>query len=234
MLEKETKNLKLYVELIAKKYEGLGVPVEDLIQEGYIGIFKAKEHFDKTKNVKFSSYAIWWIRQSIINALNTQSRLVHMPFGKINLFRKIKNLREKYLIKYHREPSDTEIRAELQLSCREHMDTVHIQNQAIYIDREIDDESKTTLENLFVFENSFEQELELEDLKKIINKALEKLTERENSIIVKFFGLNGEPKLGLEEIGQALDLTRERCRQIKKEALNKLKKEILFFFNEKY
>jgi len=211
---------------MVNRYSGLGVPVEDLRQEAYIGIFKAKEHFDKNKKVKFSSYAIWWIRQSIINALNTQSRLVHMPSGKINLFRKIKNLTDAYMMKYNRAPTDVEIKMELQLNKNEYVDVDGLKKQAFYIDKEIKEDSNATMKNFFVFSNEFESEIDNNDVKKGINIALEKLTKREKFIIEHFFGLNDNLKLGLEEVGFKLNLTRERCRQIKRDALKKMKKNI--------
>lgn len=231
MLEREIKSLRPYVRILANRYKGFGVPVEDLEQEGILGIFKAHEHFDKKRKVKFSSYAIWWIRQSILNAVNTQSRLVHMPFGKINLFRKIKDLKDTYIKKYHREPSDVEIKQELQLEGNDYESAAFANSPVIHIHEEIDDDSKTTYEKFLAVEDNFEENINREFENKLLYKSLDLLDKRERYIIEKFFGLYGEPKLGLEEIGNELNLTRERCRQIKREALKKLKKEIQFFFD---
>lgn len=226
-LEQEIKKLKPYIKIIANRYRGLGVPVEDLMQEGIIGVFKAQDHFDSKRNVKFSSYAIWWIRQSILNAVNTQGRLVHLPFGKINLFRKIKILKELYNKKYHREPTDIEIKKELQIDGIEYNKTLLVNSTPLHINEEIDDESEATFEKFFASDDNVEDNVDKIFIRDLLNKVLDSLTERERFIIKNFFGLENKPILGLEEIGDELNLTRERCRQIKKEALKKIKEELL-------
>jgi RNA polymerase primary sigma factor len=226
MHEKDIEKLVPYVKVISNRYKNLGVPFEDLVQEGIIGVIKAREHFNPKKKVNFSAYAIWWIKQSILDCLSKQGRIVHHPFGKINLHRKIREVRDIYINTFHREPSDEEIKKELQLSEEEFFNTIKTSIPIVSIDNKIDDEEKETFEVLLRSKDNLEDELERRDLIISINEALKKLNKREKIIIENFFGLNGKNKLGLEEIGELLELTRERCRQIKNEALKKMKKEI--------
>lgn len=229
MLEEEVKKLMPHIKVIAKKYINLGVPVDDLIQEGVFGVFKAKEHYDKSMGVNFSVYAIWWIRQSILAALSEQSKLVHLPFAKINLFRKIKKVKDLYLQKYGREASETEAKNELQINSQEYINTT--QSNSISIDQSVDSEDDLFLSDLLTAEATIEDEIDRAYLVSNINRAIKKLTLREQFIINSFFGLNSKRPVGLEEIGIELHLTRERCRQIKQEALLKLKEILPSFFS---
>lgn len=224
--EEDIQKLMPYIKVIVNRYKNLGVPFEDLVQEGIIGVIKAKEHFNKKKKVPFFSYSIWWIRQAVLDAVSKQGRVVHHPSGKINLHRKVREVRDIYINTFHREPSDGEIKKELQLSEEEFFNTIKTSIPVVSIDNKIDDDEKETFEILLRSKDNLEDELERKDLIISINEALKKLNEREQIIVENFFGLNGKNKLGLEEIGELLNLTRERCRQIKNEALKKMKKEI--------
>lgn len=223
MREKEIQNLRPYVKIIANRYRNLGVPIDDLEQEGMLGVIKAQEHFDPKKKTSFSAYAIWWIKQSILNAISEQGRIVHYPFGKINLFRKIREVRDIYITTFHREPSNDEIKKELQLTEEDLFNSIRTSIPIVSIDNQIDDEEKTTFDTLLRSPDTIGDEIEINDLKISIREALKKLDKREKIIIENFFGLNNKPKIGLEDIGVMLNLTRERCRQIKNGALKKMK-----------
>lgn len=210
-----------YVKYIANKYSKYGVPVKDLEQEGVLGIYKAKLKFNRRKKTKFVAYATWWIKQSILDAIS-KNKLVHHPSGKINLFREIRRVRDVYTTTFHREPSNEEIIKELQLDEENYVNTVQSALPIVSINVQIDDEEKSTFEDLLSSEDVFGHQVERNDLKISINQALKKVTPREKIIVENFFGLNGKPKIGLEEIGENLKLTRERCRQLKNEALKKM------------
>lgn len=230
MLEKEIKSLMPHIKVMARKYGNLGVPSEDLENEGIFGIFKAKKHYDKSMGVNFNAYALWWIKQSILAALSAQSKLVHVPFAKINLFRKIKNVKDLYLQKYGREPTEKETKEELQINSQEYIDTLN--SNSISIDKATTstDVEDFSLINILTTPNEVEEQIELDFIKSNIKRAISKLTPREQFIINSFFGIGLERPLGLEEIGVELNLTRERCRQIKQESIKKLKKILPTFF----
>jgi RNA polymerase primary sigma factor len=226
MLENDIENLTPYVVVIAKRYKNFGVPLEDLIQEGKIGIIKARERFKKRKKVSFSAYAIWWIKQSILDCLSKQGRMIHHPNGKINLQRQVKEVKEIYIKTFHREPTDFEIKKELQLSEEEFFNTVTTAIPVVSIDNQIEDDEKGTFDILLKSDDNFFEEFDKSDLKIAINEGLKKLTKRERFIIEHFYGLNNKQKLALEDIGEKLGLTRERCRQIKNNSFKKMRKPI--------
>ena len=231
MLNKNDQELRLYVELMANRYRGLGVPIEDLIQEGYIGLHIAESKFDEKRNVKFLSYAIYWIKQRMLEAVNEQGKTVHIPSGKINLHRKIQEVKEVYMTIFHREPTADEIKMELQLDEEEYINALKTSNTAISIDKNLTEDSDFTLENILEHDDSLVSSIEQQDLAIAIQEALKDLTEREYFIVTKFFGI-GCDKLSLDDIGEELNLTRERCRQIKNGAYDKLKHKIkLHFFS---
>jgi len=231
MLEKEIKKLMPHIKVMARKYGNLGVPPEDLENEGIFGVFKAKKHYDKSMGVNFNAYALWWIKQSILAALSSQSKLVHVPFAKINLFRKIKNVKDLYLQKFGREPSEKETKEELQINSQEYIDT--LTSNSVSIDKGTlsnDENEEFSLNNILSTPNETEEKIELDFIKSNIQRAISKLTKRERFIINNFFGIDVERSLTLEEIGVELKLTRERCRQIKQESIKKLKKILPTFF----
>lgn len=226
MYDKQITELLPIIKIIAKKYANYNlnnIEYEDLVQEGIIGVVKAIKHFNPQKKVKFSSYAIWWIKQSIFDAINKYAKIIHRPFGKINLEKKIKQVRDIYINTFHREPTSEEIKKELQLSEEEFLHTIKINEPIFSIDKYIDDNESTTFKE-FIKEDNIVNILEKEDLKKSINEGLKILEKRERFIIESFFGLNNSERKNLDEIGKILNLTRERCRQIKNEALKKIKK----------
>lgn len=221
MLETEVKKLIPHIRVIAKKYVNLGVPLEDLIQDGVIGIFKAKKHYDKSLGVNFNIYAIWWIRQAILESLSENSKTVHLPFAKINLFRKIKRVKDMYLQKYGREASELEAKEELQIGNQEYLTTT--QSNTISLDKPLDSDENLFLSDLLAGESDIDNDIDRDYYKLVLNKSIKLLTDREQYILVQYFGIDLEKSVGLDEIGKELNLTRERCRQIKQEALIKLK-----------
>lgn len=227
MLEKEIEKLMPHIKWTAKKYSGLGVSVEDLIQEGVFGVFKAKDHYDLSLGVHFNIYAIWWIKQSILEALSTQSKLVHLPFIKINLYRKIKKFQDLYVQKHEREASDLEIKNELQISSKELYSTLH--SNAISIDQPVVENENITMSNILVTEDTSDIKIEKDHLKVAIKAGLNKLTTREQFVIKSYFGIDCE-SMSLENISKKLKLTKERCRQIKQESLAKMKNTVSAFF----
>jgi len=226
MHEEDIQKMMPYIKVIANRYKNLGVPFEDLVQEGIIGVIKARNHFNPKKKVNFSAYCIFWIKQSLLDAISKQGKIIQYPFGKINLHRKIREVKDIYINTFHREPSNEEIKKELQLSEEEFFNTIKTSIPIVSIDNKIDEDENETFEVLLRSKDGIENEVDKKDLIISINEALKKLNEREKFIIENFFGLNKKNKLGLEEIGEILKLTRERCRQIKNEALKKMKKEI--------
>ena len=216
-------NLRFVVS-VAKQYQNQGISLDDLINEGNLGLIKAAEKFDETRGFKFISYAVWWIRQSILQALAEQSRIVRLPLNQVGTISRINKTQNQFEQENNRRASDYEIAEILNISEEKVADTMRQTNCHISMDAPFADGEENCL--LDVLEDgdspSADNTLENESLSKEIDRVLEVLTPREKSIICMFFGIGGTEK-SLEEIGYELNLTRERVRQIKEKAIRRLR-----------
>jgi RNA polymerase primary sigma factor len=224
-LEKLTKANLRFVVSVAKQYQNRGLTLGDLINEGNIGLMKAAERFDETRGFKFISYAVWWIRQSIIQALGEQSRIVRLPLNRVGALKKINKASHTLEQEFERQPSAEEIAEELEITTCDVLDTLNISGKQLSLDAPFSQrEDKTLLDVMRDDRQSSPDDLLLnESLRVEVNRALATLTAREAQIIKLYFGLEGERPLNLEEIGERFHLTRERVRQIKEKALQRLR-----------
>jgi RNA polymerase primary sigma factor len=224
-LEKLTKANLRFVVSVAKQYQNQGLSLADLINEGNIGLIKAAKRFDETRGFKFISYAVWWIRQAILQALAEQSRIVRLPLNRVGTLHKIGKISSSLEQEYGREPSPDEIAKELELSAVEVSDTLKISNSHLSLDAPFSVSEDNSL--MDVLEDEFQpapdEDLLTESLKLEIERALDSLSPREAEVINLYFGLNSEKALTLEEIGARFNLTRERVRQIKEKAIRRLR-----------
>ncbi len=224
-LEKLTKANLRFVVSVAKQYQNQGLSLADLINEGNIGLIKAAKRFDETRGFKFISYAVWWIRQAILQALAEQSRIVRLPLNRVGTLHKIGKISSSLEQEYGREPSPDEIAKELELSAVEVSDTLKISNTHLSLDAPFSISEDNSL--MDVLEDEFQpapdEDLLSESLRLEIEKALDTLSPREAEVINLYFGLNSEKALTLEEIGARFNLTRERVRQIKEKAIRRLR-----------
>ena len=224
-LEDLTKANLRFVVSVAKQYQNQGLSLGDLINEGNLGLIKAAKRFDETRGFKFISYAVWWIRQSILQALAEQSRIVRLPLNRVGALNKIGKELSKLEQEYERLPSAHELAESLEMTVGEVADTLKISGRHLSMDAPFaqgeDNRLLDVLENEEIPNPDFE--LMGESLKVEIERALAKLTKREAEVIRLYFGIGREHSLTLEEIGERFDLTRERVRQIKEKALRKLR-----------
>ncbi len=224
-LEKLTKANLRFVVSVAKQYQNQGLSLGDLINEGNLGLIKAAKRFDETKGFKFISYAVWWIRQAILQALAEQSRIVRLPLNRVGALHKIGKTSSGLEQEFGREPSANEIADELEMSPYEVMDTLKISSRHLSLDAPFNDGEDNRL--LDVLEDKFQpspdESLMKNSLKREIEKALSSLTDREAEVISLYFGINRDHSLTLEEIGEKFKLTRERVRQIKEKAIKRLR-----------
>jgi RNA polymerase primary sigma factor len=224
-LERLAKANLRFVVSVAKQYQNQGLTLGDLINEGNLGLIKAAQRFDETRGFKFISYAVWWIRQSILQALAEQSRIVRLPLNRVGSLNKISRTFSELEQKYEREPSPGEIAEVLQISVAEVVDTMKISGRHVSMDAPFVQGEENSL--LDVLENDGEEtpdyELMSDSLRREVQRALSTLTQREADVITLYFGLNGETSLTLEEIGEKFNLTRERVRQIKEKAIRRLR-----------
>lgn len=225
-LEKLTKANLRFVVSVAKQYQNQGLSLGDLINEGNLGLIKAAKRFDETRGFKFISYAVWWIRQSILQALAEQSRIVRLPLNRVGALNKIGKAFSKLEQEFEREPSPQEIAEILEgMSENEVSDTLKISGRHISMDAPLVQGEENRL--LDVLENEEEPDpdsgLINESLSKEVERALSTLTQREAEVIRLYFGIGVEHSLTLEEIGEKFDLTRERVRQIKEKAIRRLR-----------
>ena len=224
-LEKLTKANLRFVVSVAKQYQNQGLSLGDLINEGNLGLIKAAQRFDETRGFKFISYAVWWIRQSILQALAEQSRIVRLPLNRVGSLNKISKTFSSLEQKFEREPSPEELAEVLELTTNEVVDTMKISGRHVSMDAPFVQGEDNTL--LDVLENDGENTPEAglmdDSLRKEVQRALSTLTQREADVIGLYFGLNGEHPMTLEEIGERFDLTRERVRQIKEKAIRRLR-----------
>lgn len=224
-LEKLTKANLRFVVSVSKQYQNQGLSLPDLINEGNLGLIKAAQRFDETRGFKFISYAVWWIRQSILQALAEQSRIVRLPLNKIGSINKINKAYAKLEQKHEREPKADEIASLLEITENEVKESMKNAGRHISMDAPlIQDEDNNMYDVLKSDESSTpESQLLYESLKKEIERAISTLTPREADVIRLYFGLNSKHPLTLEEIGEKFELTRERVRQIKEKAIRRLK-----------
>ncbi|MCC5931383.1 MAG: sigma-70 family RNA polymerase sigma factor [Cyclobacteriaceae bacterium] len=224
-LEKLTKANLRFVVSVAKQYQNQGLTLGDLINEGNLGLIKAAQRFDETRGFKFISYAVWWIRQSILQALAEQSRIVRLPLNRVGSLNKISKTFSELEQKYEREPSPDELADVLEVTTSEIIDTMKISGRHVSMDAPFIQGEENSL--LDVLENELEETpdsgLMTDSLRREVQRALSTLTQREADVIALYFGLNGEHSMTLEEIGEKFNLTRERVRQIKEKAIRRLR-----------
>ncbi|MBO9732981.1 RNA polymerase primary sigma factor [Chitinophaga ginsengisegetis] len=225
-LEKLTKANLRFVVSVAKQYQNQGLSLSDLINEGNLGLIKAAQRFDETRGFKFISYAVWWIRQSILQALAEQSRIVRLPLNKVGLSNKISKAYSQLEQEYEREPSPDELATILEINTEEVEATLGVAARHVSMDAPfIDGEDNSLLD---VLENpnavSADEELDHHDsLRREIERSLSTLTDRQKDVIMLYFGIAVEHPMSLEDIGEKFGLTRERVRQIKDKAITKLR-----------
>ena len=223
-LEKLTKANLRFVVSVAKQYQNQGLSLPDLINEGNLGLIKAAQRFDETRGFKFISYAVWWIRQSILQALAEQSRIVRLPLNKIGSINKINKTYAKLEQEFEREPNAEEIAEVLEITEAEVKESMKNAGRHISMDAPLVQDEDNTMYDVLKSEEAPTPETELlyESLRKEIDRAISTLTQREQDVVRLYFGLNGSHPMTLEEIGEKFDLTRERVRQIKEKAIRKL------------
>jgi RNA polymerase primary sigma factor len=224
-LEKLTKANLRFVVSVAKQYQNQGLTLGDLINEGNLGLIKAAQRFDETRGFKFISYAVWWIRQAILQALAEQSRIVRLPLNKIGSINKINKAFSRLEQNYEREPSASELAAELELTEGDIKDTMRSSGRHVSVDAPLVNGEDSSLLDLMKNDDTPNPDSALltESLRREIERALDTLTPREADVIRSYFGLGGSHAMSLEEIAERFDLTRERVRQIKEKAIRRLK-----------
>lgn len=224
-LEKLTKANLRFVVSVAKQYQNQGLSLGDLINEGNLGLIKAAKRFDETRGFKFISYAVWWIRQSILQALAEQSRIVRLPLNRVGALNKIGKAFSALEQEFEREPSASELADELDMSLFEVADTLKISGRHLSMDAPFAQGEDNRLLDVIHDDRqpSPDNTLMKESLKQEVRRALSTLSDREAEIIRLYFGLDLEHSLTLEEIGERFSLTRERVRQIKEKALRRLR-----------
>lgn len=225
-LEKLTRANLRFVVSVAKQYQNQGLSLPDLINEGNLGLIKAAEKFDETRGFKFISYAVWWIRQSILQALAEQSRIVRLPLNQVGSLNKISKAFQKFEQENERRPSAEELAHELDLSVDKVTDSLKVSGRHISMDAPFVEGEDNSLLDVLVNDDApiADRTLINESLQKEIDRALSTLTERESDIIKMFFGI-GCQEMTLEEIGDKFQLTRERVRQIKEKAIRRLRQD---------
>ena len=223
-LEKLTKANLRFVVSVAKQYQNQGLSLPDLINEGNLGLIKAAEKFDETRGFKFISYAVWWIRQSILQAIAEQSRIVRLPLNQVGSVNKINRVLNKFEQENERRPSVDEIADKVDLPEDKVVDALKVNGHHVSVDAPFVDGEDNSLLDVMANTDSpmADKELVMESLRDEISRALSTLNERERNIIEAFFGIN-QPEMTLEEIGDKYGLTRERVRQIKEKAIRRLR-----------
>jgi RNA polymerase primary sigma factor len=224
-LEKLTKSNLRFVVSVAKQYQNQGLSLPDLINEGNLGLIKAAKRFDETRGFKFISYAVWWIRQSILQALAEQSRIVRLPLNQVGSLNKINKAFSKLEQEFEREPSAEELSELLELPQDKVADTMRVSGRHVSMDAPFVNGEENSLLDVLVNHDSPRADNGLlnESLQREIERSLSTLTERERDVVKLFFGIGINHGLTLEEIGAKFDLTRERVRQIKEKAIRRLR-----------
>ena len=224
-LEKLTKSNLRFVVSVAKQYQNQGLSLPDLINEGNLGLIKAAKRFDETRGFKFISYAVWWIRQSILQALAEQSRIVRLPLNQVGSLNKINKAYSRLEQQFEREPSAEELSEILELPQDKVADTMRVSGRHVSMDAPFVNGEENSLLDVLVNHDSprADNELMNESLQREIERSLSTLTERERDVVRLFFGIGINHGLTLEEIGEKFNLTRERVRQIKEKAIRRLR-----------
>ncbi len=226
-LERLTKANLRFVVSVSKQYQNQGLSLPDLINEGNLGLIKAAERFDETRGFKFISYAVWWIRQSILQALAEQARIVRLPLNKIGTINKINRAFSELEQQFERPPSAEELAEYLECTTEEVKQSLSNSGRHVSMDAPLveGDESSSSMYDVLLNDSlpGPDKELVVESLRKDIERSLSTLTQREGDVVRLYYGLNGKHPMTLEEIGERFDLTRERVRQIKEKAIRRLK-----------
>jgi len=224
-LEKMTKANLRFVVSVAKQYQNNGLSLGDMINEGNVGLIKAAVRFDETRGFKFISYAVWWIRQSIVQACAEQSRVVRIPLNRVGALHKINKTFSVLEQKFQREPSPEELAEILEIAPEEIADILKMGARNISVDAPFVQGEENALLDVLIneFEETPDSGLIDDSLRTELQRSLATLTKRESDVIVFYFGLNGEPAMTLEEIGFKFNLTRERVRQIKEKSIRRLR-----------
>jgi RNA polymerase primary sigma factor len=225
-LDKLTKSNLRFVVSVAKQYQNQGLSLPDLINEGNLGLIKAAQRFDETRGFKFISYAVWWIRQSILQALAEQSRIVRLPLNKVGLTNKIQKAFSQLEQEFEREPSPEELAELLELETEEVSATLGIAARHVSMDTPLSEGEDNTLVDVLANPNAEMANANIEhkeSLKQEIERSMRMLTERQKEVICYFFGIGVDHPMSLEDIGEKFNLTRERVRQIKDKAITKLR-----------
>ena len=225
-LEKLTKANLRFVVSVAKQYQNQGLSLSDLINEGNLGLIKAAQRFDETRGFKFISYAVWWIRQSILQALAEQSRIVRLPLNKVGSLNKINRAFSELEQEFEREPSPEELAEVLEIPTEEVETTLGVAARHVSMDAPFVDGEDNSLLDVLENGNTPKTDSKLEyaeSLRREIERSLNTLTERQCDVIKLYFGIGVEHPMSLEDIGEKFGLTRERVRQIKDKAINKLR-----------
>tara|TARA_Y100001968_G_C19421654_1_gene752076 strand:- start:347 stop:1339 length:993 start_codon:yes stop_codon:yes gene_type:complete len=217
-------NLRFVVS-VAKDYQGQGLPLTDLINEGNLGLIKAAERFDETRGFKFISYAVWWIRQSVLQALAEHSRIVRLPLNRVGTISKINKAAQRLEQEFERTPREDELAKQLDMNSNEVTDAVRISRRHHSLDTPFTDDDNNSLLDVIPDNNQIEpdKDLMMESLQQEIKASLNTLKQRERDVIRMYFGIDREYALTLNEIGEEFDLTRERVRQIKEKAIRRLR-----------
>ena len=225
-LDKLTKANLRFVVSVAKQYQNQGLSLPDLINEGNLGLIKAAQRFDETRGFKFISYAVWWIRQSILQALAEQSRIVRLPLNKVGLTNRIQKAYSHLEQEFEREPSAEELAELLELDIEEVSSTLGIAARHVSMDTPLSEGEDNTLIDVLINPNAELANSNIEhkeSLKQEIDRSLKTLTERQKEVICFFFGIGVDHPMSLEDIGEKFNLTRERVRQIKDKAITKMR-----------
>ncbi len=225
-LDKLTKANLRFVVSVAKQYQNQGLTLPDLINEGNLGLIKAAQRFDETRGFKFISYGVWWIRQSIMQALAEQSRIVRLPLNKVGLTNRISRAIQHLEQEFERSPTPEEVATYLDVDSEEVAATMRVASRHVSMDSPLSDGEESTLMDVMTNDNaeSADKFITFDDsLKKEIQRSLTALTPRQKEVICYFYGIGGTEPISLEDIGEKYCLTRERVRQIKDKALTKLR-----------
>lgn len=227
-LEKLVKANLRFVVSVSKQYQNQGLSLPDLINEGNLGLIKAAYRFDETRGFKFISYAVWWIRQSILQALAEQARIVRLPLNRIGSINKLNKIFNELEQKFEREPTIQEIAEAMEMAPEEVKEILKNSNKHVSMDAPLQQDEENSLVDVLVNTEALNPEKELldESLKKEVERILSTLSYREANILRLYYGLGGRAQCTLEEIGEEFNLTRERVRQIKEKAIKRLRSNI--------
>ncbi len=226
-LEKLTKANLRFVVSVAKQYQNQGLSLSDLINEGNVGLIKAAKRFDETKGFKFISYAVWWIRQSILQAIVEYSRIVRLPVNKVTTFNRVQKAFISFIQEFEREPSNEELAELLEMTPKQVSDILSIGNKHISFDAPVsNDDGDATLIDFYIRseDEDVDRKLMSESFSRDLELSLDILSVREKNILKAYYGIGYSQELNLEEIGEMFNLTRERVRQIKERAIRKLRR----------